>query len=171
MILIPFFLGTKIFAQDSIELIGTVDNAFFLSSTHKTNPELKEQFEKQILLTQKYKVEFLNFINESNKDNYKKARKQLKSKEIKNYNEFQINTLVALLRLKELNILYLPTFQVIDENEHNFNEKKIISCTPEQLEKIIDPYKKFKFKCKYLGEFYVDNAKCYQLIDFEETTN
>ncbi len=159
--------GSK--AQDTIVLSGTVDYHFNLSSTHKVDTKMKDEIEKALPLYEKHRAEILNYILAYNKGEIKKARKHLKAKEIKNLSDFELNYYFAILRMKELEVLYKPSIQVVDiETYSDSTETIIVSCTPEQFEKIKDQSKTYDIECVYLGEFYIDDAKYYRLVDSKE---
>ncbi len=156
-------------AQDTIVLSGTVDYHFHLSSTHKADAKMKDEIEKALPLYEKHRDEILNYILAYNKGEIKKARKHLKAKEINKLSDFELNYYFAILRMKELGVLYKPSIQVVDIETYSDSTKTIIiSCTSDQFEKIKDQSKTYDIECVYLGELYIDNAKYYKLIESNE---
>jgi hypothetical protein len=66
----------------------------------------------------------------------------------------------ALLKMRDLKILYKPCIQVNDEKANGI----LISCTTDQFEEIKSNKKEYALECRYVGELIVDKTKAYELV-------
>lgn len=149
--------------QDLKTFTGTIDYKFHLSGTHTLKDAQRKEIENDIEFYAKREKTLTNYFNKlSSGDNNGAKRVLGKDKDLKEKDDFTLAYMFALLRMKQLKILYSPCIQVNDEKAEGI----IISCTTRQFEEMKNSKKEFQLECRYVGELIVDNTKAYELVSF-----
>lgn len=170
LLLIGFLaIGFNAQAQDTLRLVGFADFSFHGSSTNRMNSTMRVQIENSFVKFEKLKISIVHYLEAKNNGNDSLALRILKEK-LENQNEFGLQMGYMLFRMHQLDILYSPLFQVYNPEDQEFinSPKILVSCTIEQYELLKLNKEINEFKCVYIGDLHIDNAKVYKLVEIKK---
>ncbi len=164
-----FIIGFFIFAfegftQDTLILSGRPDYSFFGATTHRSDSLTRARFNASIEHFEPYRDSMIEFFKAKTEGKEKKAEK-IRIEKLDNEKEFGLSMMFLLMRMKELDIIYQPMFQVQTSGGQDTNV--LVSCTVKQMEEIGNVEGELEFKCVYLGELLMDGAVIYKLIHYQ----
>lgn len=155
-------------SQDTLNLVGVPDFSFHGSTTNRIDSTLRIQIEGSFPKFKDLQEPIVEYLEAGNSGNDSLAQIILEEK-LENQNEFGLQMGYMLFRMHQLDILYLPMFQVHnpEEQESIESDRILVSCTIEQYEQLKLIRGSNEFVCAYIGEMHVDKAKVYKLIEIK----
>ncbi len=145
---------------------GTIDNHFNLSTTNAIKLEDRQELEKDID-TYLSKIDLLNsYYEKINEGDIQLANKILQTDTLlSKQDDYTLAYMFTLTKLKELDLLYKPSFQVND----NSAESKLIFCNEKQIKELTENRDRiFELNCKYIGNIIIDKTQVYQLEKYKK---
>jgi len=154
--------------QDLMIFNGTPSFNFYLGSTHLATDSSKIELEKGLKYFEKKSAVLKEYFSKLSSGDLKEAKRILrKEKDLRKHGDFTIGMMFTLTRMKELEILYKPCFQIKDE----IANEAVISCSVDEFNSLKRTNGEIRVECKYLGPLYVDNKIAYELVAYKTTAN
>jgi hypothetical protein len=149
------------YGQELATFTGTIEYKFHLSATHMLTDDQKKEFETDIDFYAQRRGLLTDYFTKLNSGDSEGAKRILKKdRKIKDTDNFALTYMFALLKMRDLGILYKPCIQVNDERAEGI----LISCTAEQFEEMTNNKREYTLECRYVGELIFDKTKAYELV-------
>jgi hypothetical protein len=149
------------YGQDLVTFTGTIDYKFHLSETHTLTGDKKKEFETDIDFYAQHTALLTDYFTKLSSGDNEGAKSVLtKDKILKDKDAFTLAYMFALVRMRDLKILYKPCIHVNDDKAEGI----LISCTTDQFEEMKSNRKEYMLECRYVGELIVDKTRAYELV-------
>jgi hypothetical protein len=136
-------------SQDTLTFSGIPDFSFYGSTTNRMDSISRIQIENSFIKFEELQMPIIEYLEAENSGNKSLAKKILVEK-LDNQNEFGLQMGFMLFRMNQMNILYLPMFQVNhpeSQDDISISNRILVSCTIEQYEEVKLIREINQFKC------------------------